>query len=124
MQSTIPIVEAVDISADTCGNLLYKETLKETAMRVKKGEALSQVLSSFPALYPPMVTEMILVGERSGEVNRLLTEIAGFYSDEVDKTMKNMSTIIEPVIIIVLGIIVAGVAIAVVMPMFNLIQNF
>lgn len=124
LKSTIPIVEAVDISADTCGNLLYRETLKNTAVRIKKGEPLSQVLSSFPALYPPMVTEMILVGERSGEVNRLLGEIADYYGDEVDKTMKNMSTIIEPVIIIILGIIVAGVALAVVMPMFNLIQNF
>ncbi len=124
LKSTIPIIDAVDISAETCSNVLFKNTLHETATRLKKGEPMSQVLNSYEKLYPPMVTEMIMVGERTGEVDRLLSELAEFYSTEVDRTMKNFSTVIEPIIIIILGLVVAGVAVAVIMPMFTLIQNF
>ena len=71
-----------------------------------------------------MVTEMIMVGERSGQVDQLLTQLSEFYSTEVDKTMKNFATIIEPVIIIILGIAIGGLAIAVILPMYSLVQNF
>lgn len=72
----------------------------------------------------PLVTEMIMVGERSGEVDQLLQELANFYSDEVDKTMKNFTQIIEPVIILLLGLAVAVIAMAVIMPMYTLVQSF
>ena len=71
-----------------------------------------------------MVTEMIMVGEKTGEVDQLLNELSNFYNDEVDKTLKNFTTIIEPVIIITIGIAVAGMAVAVIMPMYTLVQNF
>jgi type IV pilus assembly protein PilC len=71
-----------------------------------------------------MVTEMIMVGERSGQVDHLLSELAQFYADEVDHTMKNFTTIIEPVIILVLGVAVGGMAVAVIMPMYSLAQSF
>ncbi len=122
LKSTIPIIEAMDITADTCSNLLYKNALHKTAIEIKSGKPLSEILSEYEKLFPPMVTEMIMVGERSGEVDRLLNELSDFYSEEVDKTMKNFSTIIEPVIIIFLGIAVAGIAVAIIMPMYSLAQ--
>jgi type II secretory pathway component PulF len=67
---------------------------------------------------------MIMVGERSGQVDQLLTDLSEFYSNEVDKTMKNFATIIEPVIIIILGIGVGGLAVSVILPMYTLVQNF
>jgi len=124
LKSTLPIIEAVDITADTCSNVHYKYKLHQGTERIKKGTPLSEILADSPKLFPPMVTEMIMVGEKTGEIDRLLTELSNFYSDEVDKTMKNFSTIIEPVIIILLGLAVAGIAVAVVSPMFTLIQNF
>lgn len=124
LKSTIPIIDAMDISAETCSNILYKNALHDTAKQIKSGRPVSEILSTHAKLFPPMVTEMILVGERTGEVDHLLTELADFYSHEVDKTMKNFTTIIEPVIIIVLGLAVAGVAVAVIMPMYSLVQNF
>jgi type IV pilus assembly protein PilC len=124
LKSTIPIVEAVGISGLTCSNVLYQESLHKTSKELKKGKPLSEILSKYNKLFPPMVTEMIMVGEKSGEVDHLLDELADFYSDEVDKTMKNFSTIIEPIIILVLGVAVAGIAVAVVMPMYSLVQNF
>jgi len=124
LKSTLPIIEAVDITADTCGNVHYRNKLHEGTERIKKGIPLSEILADSPKLFPPMVTEMIMVGEKTGEIDRLLTELSNFYSDEVDKTMKNFSTIIEPIVIIMLGLAVAGIAVAVVTPMFALIQNF
>lgn len=124
LKSTIPIIDAVDITADTCTNVEYRTALHQTATDIKSGKPLSELLARSPQLFPPIVTEMILVGERTGEVDHLLNELSGFYSDEVDKTMKNFTTIIEPVIIIVLGVAVAGVAVSIVLPMYTLVQNF
>lgn len=124
MKSALPIVEAIDITADTCGNMRYRDALHATTEKIKKGEPLSESLRLYDNLFPPIVTEMIMVGERSGEVNELLSELSDFYSAQVDKTMKNFTTIIEPVIILALGLAVAGMAVAVVMPMYTLVQNF
>jgi len=124
LKSSIPIVEAIDITAETCGNVLYRDFLHKTAEKIKSGIPLSEILIEQHYLFPPMVTEMIMVGERSGEIDQLLQELANFYSNEVDKTMKNFTQIIEPVIILLLGLAVAGIAMAVIMPMYSLVQNF
>ena len=124
LKSTIPIIDAVQITADTCGNVIYRDILKQAAEKIKTGTPLSEILSQNPSLFPPMVTEMIMVGERTGEVQQLLDELSAFYGSEGDKTMKNFTAIIEPVIIINLGVAVAFMAIAVIMPMYSLVQNF
>ena len=124
LKSTIPIIDAVDITAETCANVLYREALHAAAQKIKSGTPLSEILSADFKLFPPMVTEMVMVGERAGEVANLLDELANFYSSEVDKTMKNFTTVIEPVIILLLGLAVAGMAVAVIMPMYSLVQDF
>lgn len=124
LKSTLPIIQATENTAETCGNALYKDSLRITAEKLRSGDPLSAILRTYPKLYPPMVTEMIMVGEKTGEMDRLLSELADFYNKEVDRTMKNFSTIIEPAIIIVLGLGVAGIAVAVITPMFTLMQNF
>lgn len=124
LSSTIPIIDAVDITAETCSNLRFREALHDSAKKIKSGEPFSEILRQHDDLFPPMVTEMVMVGERSGEVEHLLHELAEFYGDKVDRTMKNFSTVIEPIIILALGLAVAGLAVAVVMPMFSLVQNF
>ncbi len=124
LKSTIPVVDAVNITADTCSNVQYQIALHEGSETIKRGSPLSEILQKYDTLFPPMVVEMVLVGEQSGDVESLLTELANFYNDEVNKTMKNFTTIIEPVIIITIGIAVAGMAVAVIMPMFSLAQQF
>lgn len=124
LKSTIPIIDAVDITAETCANMLYREALHSAAQKIKSGTPLSEILSADFKLFPPMVTEMVMFGERAGEVSNLLDELANFYSSEVDKTMKNFTTVIEPVIILLLGLAVAGMAVAVIMPMYSLVQQF
>lgn len=124
LQSTIPIIEAVRITSNVQGNVKYREDLLIVAEALKKGDPLSETLSHSPQRFPPMVVQMIMVGEQSGQVDQMLSELAQYYSDEVDTTMRNFSTIIEPVIILALGVAVAGIAVAVIMPMYSLAQSF
>lgn len=123
LESTIPIIEATRICADVLGNLIYKENLTIVSESLKKGDSLSSILGKFPKTFPPMVTQMIMVGEQSGKTEQMLFELAEYYNDEVSNTMKNFTTVIEPVIILILGLAVAGVAVAVIMPMYSLAQN-
>lgn len=124
LKSAIPIIDAITITAETCGNINYTISLMKTAKEIETGTPLSDSLRVYEFLYPPMVTEMIMVGERTGEIDSLLTELATFYNDDVDKTMKNFTTVIEPILIVLLGLAVGGVAVAVIMPMYSLVQNF
>ncbi len=123
LESTIPIIDATRISSEVLGNVIYKESLMSVSESLKKGEALSDILRRFPKIFPPMVTEMIMVGERSGKTEDMLRELAEYYGNEVDTTMRNFTTIIEPIIILALGLAVAGIAVAVIMPMYSLSQN-
>lgn len=124
LQSTIPIVEATKITAGVQTNYTYRDNLVLVSDALKKGENLSTALECYPLTFPPMVNEMIMVGEQSGQMEKMLSELSEYYSSEVDATMKNFSTIIEPVVIVALGLMVAGIAVAVIMPMYTLAQNF
>lgn len=124
LESTIPIVEATKITANVQSNLVYRDSLMDVAEKLKSGETLSKILSSYDVIFPPMVTEMIMVGEEAGEMDRMLKELAEYYGNEVDNIMKNFSTVIEPVVIILLGFMVGGIAVSVIMPMYTLAENF
>ncbi len=123
LSSTIPIIEAVRISSEVLGNVVYKEKLKDASESLKKGINLSDVLRRDPQIFPPMVTEMIMVGEQTGNIEKMLSELSEYYNNEVSETMNNFTAIIEPVIILILGVGVAGIAVAVIMPMYSLTQN-
>lgn len=122
LKSAIPIIDALHITSDVVSNMLYKDALKDTSQKIKTGRPISEVLAEYPKLFPPLVTQMIMVGERSGTLENLLNELSSYYNDEVDQILKNISTIIEPVIILILGVVVGGLAVAVIMPMYSLSQ--
>jgi type IV pilus assembly protein PilC len=121
-KSAIPIIEALEITADVLGNVHYKNAVLEASKNVKTGVTISDSLEFYPKLFPPLATQMIMVGERSGTTDDLLNELAAYYNEEIDQTLKNISTIIEPVLIIFLGVVVGGLAISVIMPMYSLSQ--
>lgn len=124
LKSGIAIIEAIRITANVQTNVRYSEDLTKAAEILKKGTPLSEALGTNPLHFPPMVVQMLRVGEESGQVDTMLNELSAYYGDEVDTTMKNFSTIIEPIIILVLGLAVAGMAVAVIMPMYSLAQAF
>lgn len=123
LASTIPIVDAVKISAEVLKNLVYKEQLNASAELLKQGEQLSKILMEYQETFPPMATEMLMVGEQAGKIEQMLAELAEYYNKEVEDTMSNFTAVIEPVIILMLGLGVAGIAVAVIMPMYSLAES-
>lgn len=119
----IAVVEALSITSNMVGNVLFKQSLKHCAEEVKGGASIASVLKSYPKLFPPTVHTMAMVGEESGNLKGLLEEVAGFYEEQVDATTKNFSAVIEPVLIVLLGVAIGGIAIAILTPMYSLMEQ-
>jgi type IV pilus assembly protein PilC len=115
----IPIIKAITIVSAVIGNSVYEELFLRTAESVKRGENMSDVLSKSP-LIPPMVSHMIKIGEDSGQIDSVLGHITKFYGQEVELMAKNMSTLIEPVLMILIGLGVGFMAVGVLMPIYNI----
>jgi len=115
----IPIVQAIRITSDVIGNSFYKELLLKASDEVKNGGDMSVVLRR-STLMPPMVSQMVKIGEDSGQLDSVLTHIAKFYEQETEMMTKNLSTLIEPVLMIIIGIAVGFLAFAVLMPIYDI----
>jgi type IV pilus assembly protein PilC len=115
----IPIIKSITIVSAVVGNIVYEELLLRTAENVKRGESMSDILKK-SSLIPPMVSHMIKIGEDSGQIDSVLGHITKFYEQEVELMAKNMSTLIEPVLMIIIGIGVAFMAVGVLMPIYNI----
>jgi type IV pilus assembly protein PilC len=122
LKTDIPIVQTFQIIAKTLGNTFYRDVMLEVSDKVKQGITVTSVIETYPKLFPPVVTQIINVGEQSGTLDTIAEEIAVFYEEDVEQTMGSLSTIIEPVLMLILGVGVGGIAIAIIMPMYNLTQ--
>jgi type IV pilus assembly protein PilC len=117
------IIKTFQITANVVGNLHYREALLEMGEKIKKGGQINEVIKNYPKLFPPVVVQMILVGEQTGELDNILNELAGFYENEVDQVMDNLPSIIEPLLILVLGCGVGAMAVAIIMPMYSMTSS-
>lgn len=115
----VPILRALDIVAESAGNGVYEKALRNAAKDVEAGIPLSQPLRGNPA-FPPMVPQMVSVGEQTGNMDGVLNKLADFYEEEVDNIVKNLSTLLEPILMVVMGGMVGGLLIAILMPIYNL----
>lgn len=120
LKSGVPVVKALEITSRSLGNTQYREALLESSKVVKKGDSLSLGLAKYANILPPVVNQIISVGEQTGTLDEVLDEIASFYEAEVDQDLKNISSIIEPVLMLILGAGVAVVAISVISPIYSL----
>ncbi len=120
LKTDIMIIKTFQITANVLGNLHYRKALQEMAEKIKKGGQINEVVKEYPKLFPPVITEMIMVGEQTGELDSILEELAEFYESEVDQIMNNLPSIIEPLLILILGAGVGAVAVAIIMPMYSL----
>jgi len=120
LKTDIMIIKSFQITASVLGNVYYRDALLEMSNKIKKGGTINEIVTNYPKLFPPVVTQMISVGEETGELDYILEELAEFYEGEIDQTMNNLPAVIEPVLILLLGAVVGGMAIAVVMPMYAL----
>lgn len=120
LSSGVDVVRAITITEDVLQNVFYKRVLAEAAVRVQKGKPLSEVFIENEFLYPVLVGEMTLVGEETGQISGMLEELAGFYETEVEQKTKDLSTIIEPLLMVVIGGTVGFFALAMIAPIYSI----
>jgi type IV pilus assembly protein PilC len=122
LSSGVSILEALDITARTAGNAVIEEAILTTRKSIERGETIAQPLRE-TAVFPPMVVQMIGVGEATGALDTMLAKIADFYEEEVDAAVAGLLTLLEPLMIAVLGVVVGGIVIAMYLPIFDLISK-
>ena len=118
-RSGVPILQALEIVEATAGNKVFSKVIKEAAEGVRNGESLAEPLAR-SGEYPPMVTRMIAVGEKTGALETMLFKISEFYDSEVKAMVDSLTSLLEPILIVVMGIVVGGIIIALFMPIMNL----
>jgi type IV pilus assembly protein PilC len=121
--SGVSITRAIEITEDVVQNIYYKKVLNEAKLGIEKGEPFSRAFATHQNLYPVMMSEMIQVGEETGKLSDMLTEIALFYEEEVENKTKNLSTIIEPLLMIVIGAGVGFFAISMISPLYSILGS-
>jgi type IV pilus assembly protein PilC len=119
--SGVPILSGLEITARTAGNKIIAEAIMVARASIREGETVSAPLKQ-SGVFPPMVVQMISVGEQTGALDEMLTKIAVFYEAEVDTAVDTLTSIIEPVMIVVMGGIVGGMVVSMYLPMFKLIS--
>jgi type IV pilus assembly protein PilC len=122
ISSGVPILDGLDITARTAGNAIIEDALLQTRSSIERGETVAQPLQQ-TKVFPPMVTQMIGVGEATGALDMMLSKIADFYEEEVDTAVAGLLTLLEPVMIAILGVIVGGIVISMYLPIFSLIAK-
>jgi len=121
ISSGVPILDGLDITARTAGNAVVEKAIVETRGSISEGNTIADPLSACK-VFPPMVVQMISVGEQTGALDEMLNKIADFYDDEVDAAVEAMTSVIEPAMIVIMGVVVGGMLIAMYLPMFKLIS--
>lgn len=116
----VSVLEALEVTARAIGNTVYEESLLEASKRIQNGEVLSKVINENPDLYPPIVGQMLSVGEETGQTDSVLVKVADFYEEEVDTAIAGISSVIEPVMIVFMGGMVGLIAASVMMPITGL----
>jgi type IV pilus assembly protein PilC len=121
LSSGVPVLEALEITADTVGNAVVAEGVHSISEGAKRGEPLTRPLMNHP-VFPPMVTQMMAVGEETGALDTLLRKVSRFYEDEVQRTVDALTSLLEPLLIVVLGGAVGSMVISLYLPMFDIIK--
>lgn len=120
----IPITQALKVTSNNIGNLIYRDLLYEISEKVKAGESFSSLLSSQERYFPSLVGQMVAIGETTGKLDVILTKISFFYTREANDIIDNLTELIQPILISVIGICVGLMFAAILIPMYNLIQGF
>lgn len=121
VSSGVPILQAIEITGETAGNTVVSDAMVGVRQSVKEGRPMSEPLASV-SVFPPMVTQMIAVGEETGALDTMLKKIAEFYEDEVQASVKALTSILEPIMMIGVGALVGIIVIALYLPIFNLMN--
>jgi len=121
IKSGVPILEALSVSSNAIGNLVISLAVTNAKTKIKEGQSISGPLAA-SGVFPPMVTQMVMVGEESGELEGMLTNVAKFYDEEVDRSVERLTSIVEPLMMAFIGVTVGTMIIAMYLPIFNMVN--
>jgi len=119
LSSGVPLIQGITIVSSALGNVYIGSKLDQMRIGIEKGDSISRMAMSI-GLFPPLVIQMIMVGEETGNISEMLLEVADFYQSEIDTELKNLASVIEPLLIVVIGIMVLVLALGIFLPMWNL----
>ncbi len=122
ISSGVPLLEALDVTGKTAGNAVVERAVMNTRKAIEQGRTIVDPLKE-TGVFPPMVTQMVGVGEQAGALDAMLTKVAEFFEDEVDAAVKDLLTALEPMMIVFLGLVVGGIVISMYLPLFTLIDK-
>jgi type IV pilus assembly protein PilC len=122
IESGVPITTALDVTRSSINNALLESVLIKVKKDIEEGSPISNQLQK-SEVFPPMVTQMVAIGEEAGELENMLNKIADFYDDEVDSSVESLTALMEPVFIVVIGAIVGAIVVAMYLPIFNVINQ-
>lgn len=120
----IPVAQAVEITGHTIGSPTYSEILHDASNDLRRGESLSHSLYKHTSMFPPLVTQMIAVGENTGRIDELLGKVSEFYSREVEGLVGGLVELIQPILMVVIGVMIGGLFASILIPIYNLAQSF
>jgi type IV pilus assembly protein PilC len=121
VSSGIPILDGLDITARTAGNTVVEDAVQKTRSSIAEGKTIADPLKA-SGVFPPMVVQMISVGEQTGALDSMLAKIADFYDSEVDQAVANLTAMLEPILMVFLGVVIGGVIIAMYLPIFKMVS--
>jgi len=119
LSSGVPLIQGITIVSDAIGNSYIASKLSQMRVGIEKGDSISRMARS-TNLFPPLVVQMMMVGEETGNISDMLLEVADFYAAEVDQELKNIASVIEPILIVIIGMMVLVLALGIFLPMWNL----
>jgi type IV pilus assembly protein PilC len=122
-RSGVSVVESLKIISRTLTNNAYQKAFREIGEKVQRGKSLHEELAKYPKLFPVLTIQMVEVGEETGKTVEVLVNLANFYEDEIDQVTKNLSSIIEPVLMVIIGAAVGFFAISMILPMYSVMEN-
>lgn len=123
LKSGVKIVEAISATASSMTNLVYKKALTEAVEEVRQGTPLYQYLERKPKLFPPVLTRMIQIGERTGHLDGNLVYLSEFYENSLSEKVKNLSSVLEPLLMVFMGLLVGFIALSIITPIYEVTQN-
>lgn len=123
LSSGVEVVRALQITKEVVQNSFYREVIAEAEAQIQKGQPLFEVFNRYDTLYPPLVGELIAVGEETGKLPDMLLQVAEFYEREIEQKTKDMSTIIEPFLMLIVGTVVGFFAVSMITPIYSITEN-
>lgn len=121
VRSGVPILEVLQIVSQTVGNVIMEKAVKSASADIERGESISQALSKHP-IFPNMIVRMVTAGEQTGKIDNMLERIADFLDEEIETTLSGITSLIEPILIVFLGVVIGGMVVCMFLPIFKMTE--